>query len=90
MIAQDRQKGSGIRRDQQMRKARHLEISSRLEVTKQFGLVADYRIDWPQGTSLRAPRVTIRRREAYPVQVTRNYVTTLLEPFVPSREIVVM
>ncbi|MGD9836324.1 MAG: hypothetical protein AB7F72_01600 [Afipia sp.] len=72
-----------------MRKARHLEISSRLEVTKQFGLVEDYRIDWPQGTSLRAPRVIVRRREAYPVQVTRNYVTTLLEPFVPSREIVV-
>jgi uncharacterized membrane protein len=52
--------------------------------------VEDYRIDWPQGTSLRAPRITVRRREAYPVQVTRNYVATLLEPFVPSREIVVM
>lgn len=89
MIPQDHQKGSGTCRNQPMRKARHLEISSRLEVTKQFGLVEDYRIDWPQGTSLRAPRVTIRRREAYPVQVTRNYVTTLLEPFVPSREIVV-
>lgn len=72
-----------------MRKARHIEISSRLEVTKQLGLVEDYRIDWPHGTSLRAPRVTVRRHEAYPVQVTRNYVTTLLEPLVPSREIVV-
>lgn len=72
-----------------MRKARHIEISSRLEATKQFGLVEDYRIDWPQGTGLRGPRVTVRRREAYPVQVTRNYVTSLLEPFVPSREIVV-
>lgn len=72
-----------------MRKARHIEISSRLEVTKQFGLVEDYRIDWPHGTSLRAPRVTVRRHEAYPVQVTRNYVTTLLEQLVPSREIVV-
>lgn len=87
---QDHQKGSGTRRNQPMRKARHLEISSRLEATKQFGLLEDYRIDWPHGTSLRAPRVTIRSREAYPVQVTRNYVTTLLEPFVPSREIVVM
>jgi hypothetical protein len=86
---QDRQKGSGVSREQPMRKARHIEISSRLEVTKQFGLVEDYRIDWPHGTSLRAPRVTVRRHEAYPVQVTRNYVTTLLEPLVPSREIVV-
>ncbi len=75
---------------EQMRKARHIEISSRLEATKQFGLVEDYRIDWPQASKLRAPCVTIRRREAYPVQLTRNYVTTLLEPFVPSREIVVM
>jgi len=72
-----------------MRKAKHLEISSRLEITKQFGLVEDYRIDWPKGMPLRAPRVTVRRRSSYPVQVTRNYVTALLEPFVPSREIVV-
>jgi hypothetical protein len=72
-----------------MRKARHIEITSRLEVTKQFGLVEDYRIDWQQRSPLRAPRITVRRRPAYPVQVTRNYVTTLLEPFVPSREIVV-
>jgi len=72
-----------------MRKARHIEISSRLEVTKQFGLVEDYRIDWPTGSSLRAPRITVRRREVYPAQITRNYVTTLLEPLVPSREIVV-
>ncbi len=73
-----------------MRKARHIEISSRLEITKQFGLVEDYRIDWPHGPSLRAPRVTVRGRSAYPVQLTRNYVTTLLDPLVPSREIVVM
>jgi hypothetical protein len=72
-----------------MRKARHIEISSRLEATKQFGLVEDYRIDWPTESSLRAPRITVRRREAYPAQITRNYVTTLLEPLVPSREIVV-
>jgi hypothetical protein len=38
--------------------------------------VEDYRIDWPQGP--RAPRITVRRREAYPVQVTRNYVATCL------------
>lgn len=73
-----------------MRKARHIDIASRLEVTKQFGLVEDYRIDWPSGgPSLRPPRVTVRRREAYPVTLTRNYVTSLLEPFVLSRDIVV-
>ena len=72
-----------------MRKARHIDISSRLEATKQFGLVEDYRIDWPHGSPLRAPRVTVRSRSAYPLQMTRNYVTTLLEPLVPSRHIVV-
>lgn len=72
-----------------IRKARHIDISSRLEATKQFGLVEDYRIDWPQGAQLRTPRVTIRSRSVYPVQMTRNYVTTLLEPLVPSRDIVV-
>lgn len=69
-----------------MRKARHIDISSRLEATKQFGLVEDYRIDWPHGSP---PRVTVRSRPAYPVQMTRNYVTSLLEPLVPSRHIVV-
>lgn len=72
-----------------MRKARHIDISSRLEATKQFGLVEDYRIDWPPGSHLRAPRVTVRSRSAYPEQLTRNYVTTLLEPLVPSRDIVI-
>lgn len=72
-----------------MRKALHIEISSRLEATKQFGLVEDYRIDWPARKSLRAPRITVRGRASYPVQVTRNYVTSLLEQFVSAREIVV-
>ncbi|CAN5333863.1 hypothetical protein BH10PSE10_BH10PSE10_12090 [soil metagenome] len=66
-----------------------MDISSRLEATKQFGLVEDYRIDWPPGATLRAPRITVRSRSAYPVNMTRNYVTTLLEPLVPSRHIVV-
>jgi len=72
-----------------MRKARHIDIASRLEVTKQFGLVEDHRIDGPSDPSLRPPRVTVRRREAYPVTLTRSYVTSLLDPFVPSRDIVV-
>ncbi len=71
-----------------MRKARHLDITTRLEATKQLGLVEDYRIDWREKT-LCAPRVTICARAATPEQVTKNYVTILLEELVPAREIVV-
>lgn len=70
-----------------MRKARHLAISSRLEATRRFGLVEDYRIEWR--TSLGAPRVTVRGKPTVPAQVTRNYISMLLEPYVPPREIVV-
>lgn len=71
-----------------MRKARHIDISARLEATKQLGLVEDYRIDWRE-KSLCAPRVTICARPATPQQVTKNYVAILLEQLVPAREIVV-
>jgi hypothetical protein len=71
-----------------MRKARHIDISTRLEVTKQLGLVEDYRIDWRE-KSLCAPRVTVSARPATPQQVTKNYVAILLEQLVPAREIVV-
>jgi hypothetical protein len=71
-----------------MRKARHIDISSRLEATKQFGLVEDYRIEWRE-KSLCPPRVTIRSRSTFPVQVTRNYVASLIGHLVPTRDIVV-
>jgi hypothetical protein len=72
-----------------MRKAQHMDISSRVEATGQFGLVEDDRIDWPPGSRLRPPRVMLRSRSAYPVQMMSNYVTTLLESPVPLRHIVV-
>lgn len=71
-----------------MRKARHIDISSRLEATKQLGLVEDYRIEWAPKL-LCAPRVTVRGRSTYPAQVTKNYVASLLGHLVPAREIVV-
>jgi hypothetical protein len=71
-----------------MRKARHIDISNRLEVTKQLGLLEDYRIDWRE-KSLCAPRVTVIAHQATPRQVTKNYVAILLEKLVPAREIVV-
>lgn len=71
-----------------MRKARHIDISSRLEATKQLGLLEDYRIEW-QRNSLRAPRVTVLGRPTFPAQVTKNYVAILLGHLVPTREIVV-
>jgi len=71
-----------------MRKAQHIDISSRLEATKQFGLVEDYRIEWRE-KSLCPPRVIIRGRSSFPTQVTRNYVTSLIGHLVPTREIVI-
>jgi hypothetical protein len=71
-----------------MRKARHIDISTRLEATKRLGLLEDYRIDWPK-KSLCAPRIIVQGRSAYPAQVTKNYVASLLEQLVPAREITV-
>lgn len=84
LTARDPSKGSAVI----MRKARHIDISSRLEATKQLGLVKDYRIEWPE-RSLRAPRVTVRGTAAFPTQITRNYLTSLIGHLVPTREIVV-
>lgn len=69
-----------------MRKSRHLDISSRLETTKRHGLVEDYRIEWPE-KSLAAPHITVRGKPAFPAQVTKNYVASLLEHLVPARDI---
>ena len=88
MTAHHRNEGARQTRVPQMRKARHIDISNRLEVTKQLGLVEDYRIDW-QENSFCAPRVTVHARPATPQQVTKNYVAILLEQLVPAREIVV-
>ncbi len=71
-----------------MRKARHIEISNRLETTKTFGLVECYRIDW-RPSALAAPRVTVRGRASCPDIITRNYIASLLDQLVPAREIVV-
>jgi hypothetical protein len=71
-----------------MGKARHIDISTRLEATKRLGLVQDYQIDWPE-RSFCAPRVTVQGRPSSPAQVTKNYLTSLLGELVPAREIVV-
>lgn len=71
-----------------MRKARHIEISTRLEATKKFGLVEDYRIEWRPNT-LAAPSITVCGRASCPDIVTKNYIATLLHQLVPARAIVV-
>jgi len=69
-----------------MRKARHIEISTRLEITKRHGLVDDYRIEW-QRHSFRPPQVTVKGRSSVPAQVTKNYIMMLLAPLVASQRI---
>jgi len=70
-----------------MRKARHLAISSRLEATKRLGLLENYRVDWDKPCG--APRITVRGRDAYPAQITKNYIADLLAELVPTGRIVV-
>ena len=69
-----------------MRKARHLAIFSRLEATKQYGLVEDFSIEWPT-SNFSPPRIRGRSRAQVPAQLTLNYVSTLLEALVPTRAI---
>jgi hypothetical protein len=69
-----------------MRKSRHLAISSRLEATKQHGLLADYAIEWPV-SNFSPPRVRVRGHDQFPPQLTLNYVSALLASLVPSRAI---
>lgn len=69
-----------------MRKARHLAISSRLEATKQHGLLEDYAIEW-QRHSFSPPRIRVRGRASTPAQMTLNYISSLLGSLVPSRSI---
>jgi len=69
-----------------MRKARHPDISRRLEITKHHGLVEDYRIEWPP-VAFRAPHVTVKGRTTIPAIVTKNYVAALLAPFIASDHI---
>lgn len=71
-----------------MRKARHIDISTRLEATKRLGLLEDYKVDWDKPFA--APRVTVRGRQSCPAQITKNYIADLLAELVPSRGIVVM
>ncbi|UTD27195.1 hypothetical protein [Bradyrhizobium sp. WD16] len=61
-----------------MGKARHLEISTRLEITKRHGRVDDYRIDW--SGAFQPPHVTVKGRTTVPAQVTKNYASALLAP----------
>lgn len=69
-----------------MAKAQRIDIISRLETTKRHGLVEDYRVDW-QGRAFRPPHVTVTGRTSVPPQVTKNYLSELLEPFVASHRI---
>jgi hypothetical protein len=69
-----------------MRKAQHIAIVSRLEATKQHGLLRDYDIRWDAGRFAK-PRIIISAIDHRPEQMTRNYITQLLATLVPSRAI---
>ena len=69
-----------------MGKARYFKIASRLETTRHFGLLEDYRITW-QPHSLSPPHITVKGRTSVPPEVTKGYVSALLGPFLASQNI---
>ncbi len=71
-----------------MRKARHIDINNRLEVTRQLGLVQSFQIDWDRN-HFSPPKIKVGGRPDYPAQVTKNYVAALLDTLVPAHAIVV-
>ncbi len=68
-----------------MRKAQHLDITTRLEATKRHGLVDDYIVEWPGAFA--SPHVIVKGRTSVPAQVTKNYLSALLASYVPSEHI---
>jgi hypothetical protein len=65
-------------------------IFERLEVTKKFGLVADYLVSWTGRAGHLNANVTVWGREGTPDDVVQDYVTRLLKGLVPDRRISVV
>jgi hypothetical protein len=64
-------------------------IFERLEVTKKFGLVADYLVSWNGHAGKLAAKVTVWGRDGTPEEVVQDYITRLLKGLVPDRQIIV-
>ncbi len=64
-------------------------IFERLEMTKKFGLVADYLVSWTGRAGNLDAKVTVWGRDGTPDDVVQDYIARLLKGLVTDRQIVV-
>jgi hypothetical protein len=63
------------------------EIFNRLEVTKRYGLVADYLVSWSGLAGQHTAKVTVWGKDDTPTDVVQHYIARLLKGLVPDRQI---
>jgi len=63
------------------------EIFNRLEVTKRYGLVADYLVSWSGLAGQHTAKVTVWGKDETPADVVQHYIARLLRGLVPDRQI---
>jgi len=64
-------------------------IFERLEVTKRYGLVADYLVSWSGRAGRLKAKVTVWRNGATSDDVVQSYIARLLKGLVPGGQITV-
>src|SRR5262245_39286635 len=64
-------------------------IVERLEVTKRYGLVADYLVSFTGNRGRLKPRVTVWRKDGTSDAVVQHYIAQLLKGLVPDARITV-
>jgi len=64
-------------------------IFQRLEATKRCGLVSEYLLSWSGGPNDWKPKVTVWPNGVAAGGTVEDYMVTLLQGFVPDRQIVV-
>ncbi len=62
-------------------------IFERLEVTKKYGLVADYLVSWTGIRGRLAPKVIVWGNGLQPTDVVQHYIGQLLSGLVPASRI---
>jgi hypothetical protein len=62
-------------------------ILDRLEVTKRYGLVADYLVSWSGRAGRLKAKVTVWPNDGTPEDVVQHYISRLLQGLVPGGEI---
>jgi hypothetical protein len=62
-------------------------ILERLEVTKKYGLVADYLVSWSGIAGRHSAKVTVWGKDGTPADVVQHYIAQLLKGVVSQQQI---